>query len=424
MSALSIEQLNARQTSGQPSLWRNRDFLLLWSGQIVSSMGSQVSMLAFPLLVLSVTRSPAETGLLGSLRSLPFIVLTLPVGALVDRWNRRQLMIVADTGRALALGSIPLALALGHLTLGQLAAVSLIEGTLFTLFNVAETAAFPQVVPKVQLPQAVGLNQTTESLCVLVGPGLSGVLYSCSRALPSLGDALSYAASVMSLLFVKTELQQERATDPGSMWIEIREGLTWLWNHSLVRFLALLVGGLNLFSFGYPLLLIVRAQSMHADSFTVGLLFASGGIGAMLGALLAAPLQKRFTFGQVMIGATWVWVLTWPPFAWAPNIPLLGVANALGWSVVPIFMAGQFSFRLTLIPDALQGRVNSVFKLIAFGVEPIALALAGVLLQLFGGVTAVLLIFAPQLILAVIATLNPHLRSAPSLREIARLAPR
>jgi MFS family permease len=419
MSALPLEHLDIEAPGPPRSLRRNRDFLLLWSGQIVSSVGSQLSMLAFPLLVLSVTHSPAETGLLGGLRSLPFLLFTLPVGALADRWDRKLLMVVADAGRALALGSVPVALAAGRLTLGQLALVSLVEGALFTVYNVTESAALPQVVAREQLPQAVSLSQTTDSLALLAGPSLSGALYSVSRGLPFLADALSYAVSVVSLLFLRTELQQERTGDRGSMWQEIREGFGWLWHHPLVRFLALLAGGLNLFSFGYPLLLIVRAQSLHANPFTVGLLFASGGVGAALGALLAAPLQRRFTFGQVMIGATWVWVLTWPPFAWAPTVPLLGVANAMGWFIVPIFMASHYSFRLTFVPDALLGRVNSVFKLIAFGVEPFALALAGLLLQLFGGVTAVLLIFAPQLVLAVVATRNPHLRSAPTLRELA-----
>ena len=116
------------------SLWRNRDYLLLWSGQIISEIGSKSSLLAFPLLMLFLTGSPAQAGLLGALRGLPYILFCLPAGALIDRWNRKRVMILCDTGRALAMGSIPLAYVLGHLTLAQLYIVSFIEGTLYIFF--------------------------------------------------------------------------------------------------------------------------------------------------------------------------------------------------------------------------------------------------------------------------------------------------
>src|SRR5579863_2777914 len=107
-------------------LWRNRDYMLLWSGQMVSSVGTRVSQLAFPLLVLALTHSPAQAGLIAALRGLPYALFILPAGALVDRWNRKRVMILCDTGRALALGSIPVALLLGHLSLIQLYSVALV----------------------------------------------------------------------------------------------------------------------------------------------------------------------------------------------------------------------------------------------------------------------------------------------------------
>src|SRR6266581_9464429 len=271
-------------------LRRNLNYMLLWWGQMVSSVGTRVSMLAFPLLVLAITGSPAQAGLIAALRGLPYALFILPAGAMVDRWDRKRVMILCDTGRALALGSIPIALLLGHLTIVQLYIVSLVEGTLFTFFNLAETACLPQVVAKEQLSTAVAQGMVIDSVSELIGPSLGGALYSIGRAIPFLTDAISYGASVLSLLFIKVKFQEERDHTPIHLWADIREGLSWLWYQPLIRFIALLTGGMVAPVVGYGLILIVLAQGQHASSFTIGLIFASGGIGSILGSLLVAPL--------------------------------------------------------------------------------------------------------------------------------------
>ncbi len=129
-------------SSSQPkSLWRNRDYLFLWSGQALSDIGGAVSELAFPLLVLAVTHSPAQAGFLAALRALPATLFSLLAGVLVDRWDRKRVMLVCDIGRALSLASIPLAYALGHLTIWQLYLTAFLEGTLMIVFKLAKTAA-------------------------------------------------------------------------------------------------------------------------------------------------------------------------------------------------------------------------------------------------------------------------------------------
>lgn len=391
-------------------LWRNRDYRLLWSGQIVSSVGTFVSQLAFPLLVLALTHSPAQAGLIGGLRGLPYALFILPAGALVDRWNRKRVMIVCDTGRALALGSIPVALLLGHLTLIQLYSVALIEGTLFTFFNLAETACLPQIVSKEQLTAAGAQFSVIDSVASMAGPSLGGLLYSIGRAVPFLTDAISYVVSVLSLLFIKARFQEERAVERLHLWKEIGEGLSWLWHHPKLRFIAILTCGLILPVTGYALIIIVLAQMQRATSFEIGLILAASGVGSIVGAMIIAPLRKRFGFGRMMIASCWLWTLTWLFFAFAPNPLLLGIATALSFIVVPMYQSLHFGYRLSVIPDHLQGRVNSVFRLIAFGSEPIGLALTGLLIQAVGPVRAVLILFAPQLICAIVATFSKHFR--------------
>src|SRR5262249_9827587 len=155
MAAISKKAPPEVQAISHPTpLWRNREYLLLWSGQAISSVGSEATQLVLPLLILSLTQSPAQAGLAGALRALAYLLLGLPAGALVDRWDPKRPMLLCGAGRARALGSIPLALALGRLTVVQLYLISLLEGALFVFFPLAESAALPRVVAKGQLPAA------------------------------------------------------------------------------------------------------------------------------------------------------------------------------------------------------------------------------------------------------------------------------
>ena len=400
------------------SLWRNRDYLLLWSGQTVSSVGTQVSQFAFPLLVLFLTNSPVQAGLIGALRTIPYIFLSLPVGALIDRWNRKRVMLLCDVGRAIALGSIPLAYAIqGSVPLALLYLAALIEGTLFVLFDIAEVACLPRVVPAAQLPTATAQNNASQITASLVGAPLGGALYSFAHLLPFLTDAVSYSLSVVSLLLIKTPFQGERSAKPRNLRAEIGEGLHWLWTQPLIRFMAFLTGGLN-FTAGLPLIIILIAQRQGASPPIIGLVFTIGSIGGVVGSVLGLPIQRRFRFGTVIIATNWIGALAWMLYAFQPNVLLLGVISAILFVTGPIYNVVQFSYRLALIPDALQGRVNSVFRLLAYGFMPVGFALTGLLLQWFDVVPTVLIFGASQIGLAVAATLNSHVRHARPLEEI------
>jgi MFS family permease len=384
---------------------------------MVAVTGTEIAQLAFPLLMLALTRSPAQAGFVGALRALPYLLFSLPAGAFIDRWDRKRVMIVCDTGRALSLASIPLALALGHLTVIQIYLVSLLEGTLFVFFNIAEIACLPNVVLKEQLPAANAQNSVTTSLSFLLGPSLGGVLFAISRALPFLVNAISYTVSVLSLFWIKTSFQVERNPPTRKLWTEIVEGLTWLWKQPLIRSMALLTGGGNVLISGFILLLIVLAQHHHASSTTIGVIFAIGGIGGVIGAVIAPSIQRRFRFGQIILGTFWIWSVLVPFYAFAPNIVVIGVITALFYLLGPIYDVVQVSYRLALIPDELQGRVNSVFRLIAFGGQPLGLAVTGILLQRTDVLPTILIFTGGFMLLAVTATLNPAVREARPLCE-------
>lgn len=397
-------------------LWRNRDFVLIASGQAVSDAGTQISHLAFPLLLLLLTGSPAQAGLAGALRAVPYFLMALPAGALVDRWNRRTVMLLCDTGRAVGLASIPLAQALNALTLPQLYFVAFIEGILGVLFDIAAVASLPRIVSSEQLPQATALQVAGGGGAVLAGPPIGGVLYAINSALPFAADAISYACSVVALLLVRTPLQGDRAAPREPLIREIRAGLAWLWQKPVIRMLAILSALLNFVAPGASaLLVIVLARQQHASSALIGLIFAGMGVGYVLGSLLAGVVQRWFSFNVVMIATCWLFALVWACLTFATdNLLLLAVVSALFTFIDPIYDITQFSYRIVLIPDALQGRVNSAYRVVARATPPLGLALTGILLQHAGTLATVVALGVVLLAMALLATTSRAIRSAPN----------
>jgi MFS family permease len=399
-------------------LWRNSDYLLLWSGQAVSTLGSGVSGLAYPLLVLALTGSPAQAGLVGAVFGLPYLLISLPAGAYVDRWDRKRVMIICDTIRAINIGSVPVAAAFGHLTVGQLYVTAAVEGTAFVFFNVAEVAALPRVVDKSQIPDASSQNQAAQAGTALISPPLGGFIFqTLGHTMPFLIDAVSYTASVLSLFLIKTEFQLERTAEQRRLWVEIWEGVTWLWKQPLIRFMTFLTGGLNFAGNATFLILLILAKQRGASPALIGIMFAITAAGGLIGAILAPRFQRRFGYAQVIIATVWIGALTVPLFAIAPNIYVLGALGAISFLVGPIYNAVQFSYRISLIPDELQGRVNSAARMVIFGTIPLGLSLAGILIQAIGAIPTVLLFAAVEIALAILTTFNRHIRAAKTIPD-------
>jgi len=394
--------------------------MLLWSGQVVSTLGSTATSIVFPLLILALTNSPAAAGVASALRAAPYLIFSLPVGALIDRWDRKRVMIHCDVWRAIAVLSVPVSLWLDALTIWQIYLVAFVEGSLFVFFNIAEVAALPRVVPTAQLPQAAAQNEAAFGAVHIVGPSIGTFLYqTLGKSAPFIADAISYVMSVISLLLIKTEFRLAKAAPQASLWAEIVEGLLWLWHKPLIRYMAFLTGGLNLVNAAVPLIVIVLAKEMGARDVEIGLIFSIGGIGGIVGSLIGGRIQKRFSFGQVIISVIWLEALLFPLYVLVPQFFLLGAIYALIYIMGPIYNVVQFSYRLSLIPDALQGRVNSTFRLMAFGFMPLGAAVSGFLLEWIGAVPTILTFTLWYLVLAILTTLNRHVRNARPLAHVA-----
>ncbi len=403
------------------SLWRNRDFVLLWSGQLISTAGTQVTSLALPLLILAITHSPAQAGIVAACGSLPRFLLALPAGALVDRWDRKRVMIVCDSVQVVALASIPVALALGHLSMIQLYLVALSQGACSVFFWLARLAALPRVVPREQLPAAVAQNEVAESTVTLLSPPLGGVIFSLGRALPFLGDAISYAVSVISLCFIRVPFQTvrtpENAETPRHLVAEMLVGMRWLWRSPLIRFMSFVYAGFALAG-GYELAVIVLATERHATPFVIGLIFAAGGVGGLLGALIAPRLQRRFRFGQLIPALQWGYPLANFFYVLAPNPLLMALVEASMMAVDQVYDVIWPSYRMALIPDELQGRVTSAYRMIFSSMGPVGAALSGILIQQIGAAGALLALGAGLCVVSVAVMLNPHVRHAPPIEKL------
>ena len=401
-----------------PRLLHNRDFMLLWGGQVVSTLGSMASHVIFPLLILALTDSASAAGMAAALRFVPYLVLSLPVGALIDRWDRKRVMIISDLGRALAVGSIPIAMGLDALTLVHIYVVCFVEGSLFVFFNIAQVAALPRVVPRAQLPEATAYNEAGFGVANIVGPSMGTILYQTfGRAVPFIADALTYLVSLASLLAIKTQFQRESTVEKRDLLGEIGAGLRWLWSKPLIRFMAFLTGGINLVNAAMPLVIIVLAKDLGAGDAQIGIVFSIAGAGAILGSLVGGRVQRRFSFGQVIVATLWIAACAFLLFAAAPGFIWVGALAAVFSFVGPVYNVVQFSYRVALIPDELQGRVNSTFRLLAFGFMPIGAAVSGIVIEHFGVRPAIVLLAACLLVLATLTSLNRYVRDAPSIER-------
>lgn len=396
-------------------LRRNRDFMILWTSQVVSTVGTRVTSIAYPLLVLALTGSPAQAGLVVFAQTLPYLLVSLPAGALVDRWDRKRLMIACEAGRAAALGSVALALAVDRATVTQLVVVAFVEGTLFIFFDLAEGAALPQLVAADQLPAAQAQNQARVQGADLVGQPLGGLLFGASRLVPFLFDAVTYALSLGALLLVRRPLQPARApATHNRLWRDVGEGLRFVWGQPFLRTGVALIGGINFVFNGAFLALIVRAKDLGAAAALIGIMFAFFGGGALLGALGAAWFQRRVPPRLAIVGITWLWVAQVAVLVLMPNAWALGVVGGIGALAGPAFnvVVGTIAYRVT--PEAILGRVRSSLRLVAWGSIPFGGLAAGLLAQRLGSGPALVVFAAVMLVVALLATLAPGIRQLPA----------
>jgi len=372
------------------SLIRDADFLKLWIGQSVSAFGTQVTLLAVPILAaLALRVSPLEFGLLSTIEFLPFVLLSLPAGVWVDRLPRRPILIWGDIGRAIGLLSIPIAFALNVLTIWQLYIVVFLTGCLTVFFDVAYQSYLPSIVERDQLVEGNAKLELTRQASQRLGPGIAGVLIGVLTApFAVLLDAISYAVSAVFVAWIRRReppvVPHDAATGPRpSMRKEIVVGVRYVTGQPVLRALALTVAIEYLFgTIADSILILHLVTERQFSPALIGLAFTLGSIGVIGGALLTGRLTKALGVGRMIVLAAVFDSVSWLPLAIAPD-PLLFAG--LTTTIVSLSFFGMFwnvnamSLRQAIAPPGMRGRMNATMRLISWGTIPVGSILGGVL---------------------------------------------
>src|SRR5229473_5919264 len=370
-------------------LWRHSEFVKLWSGHTISRFGSEISQLAIPLTAaLVLNASPAQMGLLGAFEFAPFLLLSLFAGVWVDRLPRRPILIVADIGRALFLGSIPVAALIGALRIEQLYLVGILTGALTVFFDVADQSYLPVLVSRAHLVEGNSKLEMSRSVAQITGPGVAGALVQLVTApLAVAVDAASFVASVIFLLFIRTSEPPpvQHADGPSSIWGEPRAGLAVVLRNPLLRSIAGCTGTSNLFSNAmFAVYVLYLTRQLGIGPALLGLILAAAGPGALLGALVAGNVAARFGLGTTIIGSALVAaaVNLLVPLAGGPIVVVAGMlmlSQFIGGISNPIYNINQVSLRQAITPDRLQGRMNASMRFIVWGTIPVGALMGGAL---------------------------------------------
>ena len=382
-------------------------------GDLLSGLGSQATTLAMPLLVLYLTGSAADAGLAGFARGLGWPLASLPGGVVADRVDRRALLIACALVRALAMGSVVVALALGRPPLFQLLIVAFVDAALSSVALTAERGLLPEVVDEHELPDAVAANEARLSLAVIGGPPLGGALYAIARSLPFLADALSFFAAALAAVAIRIRpAAPPRERTPAVA--AVREGIAWLWSHPFLRDGALFYAAANLTLSAIELLGILIARHHGASAAAIGIALAILGAGGVISTVIAGPLRRRMAARWAVLAEAYVAVPC--VVALLACRSALAVGVVLGVQVLPVAVSSTVVVgeRLTASPEHLRGRIQASASLISGAIGWAGPLAVGVLFQAAGETAAVLTLATWTALVAGAGTLSRGFRMAPA----------
>jgi MFS family permease len=406
-------------------LWHHLDFRRLWIGETVSQFGSAISNLALPLVAILVLHaSTFQVGLLATFESLAFLLVGLPAGAWVDRMRFRSVLIVNDVVRAVAIGSIPAAQAMGVLSIGQLYVVALLIGVSTVFFDVAYQSYLPELVDRKLLVEGNAKLQASESVAQVAGPSVGGLLIQALTApYAILVDAVSFLWSAAWVAAIKVRPPKPERKPDRHLGREIGEGLRFVIGNRMLRSIAMCTGSSNLLSStAFAVYYVLLARELHLSAGVIGLITSTSAIGGLLGSLVASRVAARFGQGptiwlSVLVGGPMAFVVPFVHRDW--TLGLLAASQVVWWGTVVVYNITQVSFRQGLCPPALLGRMNATMRFLVWGTMPLGGLLGGVLGSVIGVRPTLLVVAIGSSLVFLPVYLSPlrHQRELPSYAE-------
>jgi MFS family permease len=414
----------------EEGLWRHPDFLKLWSAETVSQFGTQISLLALPLVAIDVLHVSAfKVAALTTVEFLPFLLVSLPAGVWVDRLPRRPILIAGDLARAGLLASIPIANAMDVLTIWQLYGVGFVVGIATVFFDIAYQSYLPSLVERQQIIDGNAKLEISRSAAQLGGPGIAGLLVGWLRAPTAvLLDGVSFLGSALFIFSIaKTETSQADRAPRRKMRTELREGLSYVLRHPYLKNIAACTAIFNFFGMmGFAILLVFARRKLDLSPQAIGLAFTLSNIGPLFAALSANKIFARIGVGRTIIASS---ILGGPMFLVIPFAPrghaalaLLVPAMLFGGFMGVVYNIAQVSLRQAITPERIQGRMNSVMRFIVWGAIPLGSFAGGILASLIG-IKATLIISGVGCSLAFLPVLFSPVRSVREMPELLEEEP-
>ena len=387
---------------------------MLWIGQLLSGTGTEIGMLAYPLLILALTHSAVLAGVVGTVRAITVLCLQLPAGALSDRFDRRLTMIVCDAVRTALLALLGLLIATHLASWPVVLVVSLIEGGASAIFDPAAIAALPGIVPDGQLEEAWAATEARTYGASLAGPALGGVLFGLGRAVPFLADAVSYGISFGTVNRIRGRFRPEQAAGRKALWREVADGLHLVWRVAVLRAVVITAPLVN-FAFTGVLFTITLALRQHGTSTTViGLVQGAIAAGGLLGAVAAPRLQGRMRLSTLCTTITLAGALLFGAAALLIPAPLVAAPVAMALLLAPTVNAALVAVMLRSAPEEMRGRITNTMLMATTALSTLAPLIAGLLVQHVSGSWAVGAFAAAMTMAAVLCLFLPGLRQADS----------
>lgn len=370
---------------------RQRNFRLYWLGQMISQLGTAMQSIGQAWLVLELTHSAWQLGLVGALQGLPILLFSIFAGVFADRWPKRRVLLVTQAVAMAQAFLLWVLVASGTVQIWHLYVLALLLGLMNSLGRPASRAFVVELVGREDLPNAVALNSSLSTLALIVGPGLGGIIIAASGvSILFLLNALSFLAVIVGLALINSHelhvqvLQGTNMRERQNTWQSLRDGVAYVWKTPAVLLVILVVGLVLLFGSNFNVVLPLFATDvLHIGATGFGFLSAASGVGALISALWLAWSNRRPKIRRVLIGMLAFGVLE-AVFAVSHLYLLSLVLIASVGFMETAFAAQALTTLQTISPDHLRGRVMSVQVLFFDGSLPLGYLLMGWLAGLCG----------------------------------------